>query len=254
MPTNFYFQSGNTSGTTSEQCLVEDLIIESLKIYGHDVYYLPRQSGNLDGILGEDALSYFNQSHSIEMYLENVQGFEGEGELFTKFGFEFRSSATFVVATRRWEEAVVQNVGGVVANHTVQLPDRPAEGDLLYFAKTKTFFVIKYVDFMNPFYQLGKIHTFKLQCDVFEFSSERIDTGIDEIDSINDSSQDVYRFQLLMQSGDRVLNTSDDSIILEKYATVDTDPQSDNDEFEVEAESILDFTAFNPFGEVQKRA
>lgn len=248
MPTNFYFQSGNTSGTTSEQRLVEDLVIESLKIYGHDVYYLPRQSGGLDGILGEDALSYFDQAYPLEMYLENVQGFEGEGELFTKFGFEFRSSATFVVAKRRWEEGVAQNA-------IVQLPDRPAEGDLLYFSKTKTFFVIKYVDFLNPFYQLGKIYTFKLQCDVFEFSSERIDTGIEEIDSITDkSSQDLYRFQLLQESGDFVLNNSDDSIILEVYATVDTDPQSDNDEFEVEAESILDFTAFNPFGEVQKRA
>ena len=248
MPTNFYFQSGNTSGTTSEQRLVEDLVIESLKIYGHDVYYLPRQSGGLDGILGEDALSYFDQAYPLEMYLENVQGFEGEGELFTKFGFEFRSSATFVVAKRRWEEGVAQNA-------IVQLPDRPAEGDLLYFSKTKTFFVIKYVDFLNPFYQLGKIYTFKLQCDVFEFSSERIDTGIEEIDSITDkSSQDLYRFQLLQESGDFVLNNSDDSIILEVYATVDTDPQSDNDEFEVEAEGILDFTAFNPFGEVQKRA
>ena len=248
MPTNFYFQSGNTSGTTNEQRLVEDLVIESLKIYGHDVFYLPRQTGNLDGILGEDALSYFDQAYPLEMYLENVQGFEGEGDLFTKFGFEFRSSATFVVAKRRWEEGVAQNA-------IVQLPDRPAEGDLLYFSKTKTFFVIKYVDFLNPFYQLGKIYTFKLQCDVFEFSSERIDTGIEEIDSITDASnQDVYRFQLLQQSGDLVLNSNDDSIILEIYATADTDPQSDNDEFEVEAEGILDFTAFNPFGEVQKRA
>ena len=248
MPTNFYFQSGNTSGTTNEQRLVEDLVIESLKIYGHDVYYLPKQTGNLDGILGEDALQFFDQAYPLEMYLENVQGFEGEGELFTKFGFEFRSSATFVVAKRRWEEGVAQNA-------ILELPGRPAEGDLLYFSKTKTFFVIKYVDFLNPFYQLGKIYTYKLQCDVFEFSSERIDTGIDEIDSLMDnSSQDVYRFQLLQESGDFVLNASDDSIILEVYATADTDPQSDNDEFEVEAEGILDFTAFNPFGEVQKRA
>ena len=248
MPTNFYFQSGNTSGTTNEQRLVEDLVIESLKIYGHDVFYLPKQTGNLDGILGEDALQYFDQAYPLEMYLENVQGFEGEGELFTKFGFEFRSSATFVVAKRRWEEGVAQNA-------VLELPGRPAEGDLLYFSKTKTFFVIKYVDFLNPFYQLGKIYTYKLQCDVFEFSSERIDTGIEEIDSITDASnQDVYRFQLLMQSGDLVLDSNDDSIILEIYATADTDPQSDNDEFEVEAEGILDFTAFNPFGEVQKRA
>ena len=120
MPTNFYFQSGNTSGTTNEQRLMEDLVIESLKIYGHDVFYLPRTIANKDPILGEDPLSFFSQFYPLEMYLENVQGFEGEGELFTKFGFEFRSSATFVVAKRRWEEGVAQN-----ASATVELPGRP---------------------------------------------------------------------------------------------------------------------------------
>lgn len=249
MSTNFYFQSGNTSGTTNEQRLVEDLVIESLRIYGHDVYYLPRQTGNLDDVLGEDALAYFDQAYPLEMYLENVQGFEGEGELFTKFGFEFRASATFVVAKRRWEEGVGLNATGL------QLPERPAEGDLLFFSKTKTFFKIKFVDFLNPFYQLGKIYTYRLQCDVFEFSSERVITNIDKIDSIAGAvSQDTYAFQVLMQSGDLLLNTSDDSVILEIYATKDTDPQSDNDAFEALGEEIIDFSAFNPFGEVQKRA
>jgi hypothetical protein len=249
VPTNFYFQSGNTSGTTNEQRLVEDLIIESLKIYGHDVYYLPRQTGNLDGILGEDALQYFDQAYPLEMYLENVQGFEGESDLFTKFGFEVRSTATFVVSKRRWEEGVGLNATGL------QLPERPADGDLLYFPKTNAFFLIKFVEFMNPFYQLGKIYTYKLECEIFEFSSERINTGIAKIDAIGDkSSQDMFRFQLLMESGDFVLNDSGDSIILEVYATSDTDSQADNDKFEAEAESILDFAAFNPFGEVQKRA
>jgi hypothetical protein len=98
MPTNFYFQSGNTSGTTNEQRLLEDLVIESMKIYGHDVYYLPRTIANQDPILFEDALSYFTQAYPLEMYLENTEGFEGQGELLTKFGFEFRSTATFVVA------------------------------------------------------------------------------------------------------------------------------------------------------------
>jgi hypothetical protein len=183
------------------------------------------------------------------MYLENVQGFEGDGELFSKFGFEFRSTATFVVAKRRWEESVGRNA------ESLQLPARPAEGDLLFFSKTKTFFEIKFVEFQNPFYQLGKIYTYKLQCEVFEFSSERIDTNIDEIDSLTDAkNQDTFGFQLLMESGSFLLNSDDDSVILEKYATKITDPLSDNEDFEHEAESILDFTAFNPFGEVQTRA
>ena len=249
MPTNFYFQSGNTSGTTNEQRLLEDLIIESMKIYGHDVYYLPRTIANKDPILGEDPLSYFNQAYPLEMYLENTEGFEGEGELLTKFGFEFRSNATFVVARRRWEESVGRNADAL------QLPERPAEGDLLFFPKTKTFFQINYVDFLNPFYQLGKIYTYRMSCQVFEFSSETIDTGVEEIDSITDGkTQDSFGWQLLMESGDLVLDQKNESIILQKYGTTNVDPIDDTNQFEMEAEGILDFTAFNPFGEVQRAA
>ena len=251
MPTNFYFQSGNTSGTTNEQRLVEDLVIESLKIYGHDVYYLPKQTGNLDGILGEDALVYFDQAYPLEMYLENVQGFEGDGELFTKFGFEFRSAATFVVSKRRWEEAVAQNA------NNLQLETRPAEGDLLYFAKTKTFFEIKYVDFMDPFYQLGKIHVYKLRCEVFEYSSEIFDTGNPEIDAIEDNnSLDQFRYQFLLNDGFNLLLNSGDQLILGGYDTTEIDPTADNETYDnvAIADGILDFTAINPFGEFIKRA
>jgi len=251
MPTNFYFQSGNTSGTTNEQRLVEDLVIESLKIYGHDLYYLPRTIANKDPILGEDPLSYFNQFYPLEMYLENVEGFEGEGDLFTKFGFEFRSQATFVVSKRRWEESVAQNA------NNLQLETRPAEGDLLYFPKTKTFFEIKFVDFMNPFYQLGKIYVYKLRCEVFEYSSEIFDTGNSDIDAIEDNnSQDMFKYQLLMQQGFNLLAESGDNIILEGYTTTEIDPTADNETYDniAIADGILDFTAINPFGEFIKRA
>lgn len=173
MPTNFYFQSGNTSGTTGEQRLVEDLVIESLKIYGHDVYYLPRTLVDQDTIFDEDTLSKFTQAYPLEMYLENVDGYEGEGELFSKFGIEIRDKATFVLAKRRWEDLVFTSSG------TFQLAARPAEGDLLFFEKTGSLFEIRYVEFQNPFYQLGKIYTFKLECELFEYSSELIKTGIE---------------------------------------------------------------------------
>jgi hypothetical protein len=248
MPTNFYFQSGNTSGTTNEQRLLEDLVIESMKIYGHDVYYLPRTIANEDPILVEDPLSYFTQAYPLEMYLENTEGFEGEGELLTKFGFEFRSNATFVVARRRWEESVGRNADAL------QLPERPAEGDLLFFPKTKTFFQINYVDFLNPFYQLGKIYTYRMSCQVFEFSSETIDTGIEEIDGITDGkTQDQLGWQLLMQSGDYVISQTGDTIILNEAGTTNVDALDQTNEFETEAAEFLDFTAFNPFGEVQVR-
>ena len=250
MPTNFYFQSGNTSGTTNEQRLVEDLVIESLKIYGHDVYYLPRTIANKDPILGEDPLSYFSQFYPLEMYLENVEGFEGDGDLFTKFGFEFRAQATFVVSKRRWEESVANNA------ENLQLETRPAEGDLLYFSKTKTFFEIKYVDFLNPFYQLGKIYVYKLKCEVFEYSSEMFDTGNPEIDAIEDNnSQDMYKYQLLMQDGSNLLAESGDNIILTSYNTTEIDPLADNETYDniAIADGIIDFTSINPFGEVIKR-
>ena len=248
MPTNFYFQSGNTSGTTNEQRLLEDLIIESMKIYGHDVYYLPRTIASKDDIFLEDPLSFFNQAYPLEMYLENTEGFEGEGELLTKFGFEFRSNATFVVARRRWEESVGRNA------EALQLPERPSEGDLLFFSKTKTFFQINYVDFLNPFYQLGKIYTYRMSCQVFEFSSENIDTGIEEIDSITDGkTQDNLGWQLLMQSGDYVLSNTSDTIVLQQSGTENVDPLDQTNDIETEAAGFLDFTAFNPFGEVQIR-
>lgn len=249
MPTNFYFQSGNTSGTTNEQRLLEDLIIESMKIYGHDVYYLPRTIANEDPILGEDPLSYFSQAYPIEMYLENTEGFEGEGELLTKFGFQFRSNATFVVAKRRWEETVGRNA------ENLELPDRPAEGDLLFFAKTNTFFQIDYVDFLNPFYQLGKIYTYRMACSVFEFSSETVETGIPEIDSVTGKiTQNSLDWQIQLQSGDLLLDSRDSSIVLEQFKTLNVDPFDDSEEIELEAETILDFSAFNPFGEIQVRA
>ena len=248
MATNFYFQSGIPGGRSSEQLLMEDLIIECLKIYGFDTLYLPRQAQNEDKILGEDPINSYDYSYPLEMYMENVQGFEGDGELFSKFGFEIRDQATFVVSKRRWESVVGDE------SISLQLPTRPAEGDLLYFPKTKSFFEIKFVDFLNPFYQLGKIYVYKLSCELFEFSSEFFNTGNSEVDILlNNLSEDAYQWQVLKEDGSLLLNTNDDSIILESYATTIAEPLSDSEQLELEAESIIDFTTINPFGEVQVR-
>jgi hypothetical protein len=244
MATNFYFQNGDTSGTTSEQRLVESLVIESLKIYGHDVFYLPRTLVNRDTIFDEDALSKFTQSYPLEMYLENVEGFEGEGDIFSKFGIEIRDSATFVLAKKRWED-LVDTSGG-----TFQLEARPAEGDLLYFAKTGSLFEIKFVEFQNPFYQLGKIYVFRLQCELFEYSSEALDTGNTDIDVIEDNnSLDTFLYQLKTETGDNLLTETRDALIKEDYATNKTNANTDNADF-MNFSDILDFTEVNPFGEV----
>ena len=172
MPTNVYF----TQGTKNEQFLVEDLIIESLKIFGQEMMYIPRTLVSKDEILGEDRLSKFTSSFPIEMYFENIDSFAGQGAFIQKFGLMMEQSATLVVARRRWEQLVGRY--GVT-----QIPTRPNEGDLLYFPLTKGLFEIKFVQHQDPFYQLGKLYVYKLQVELFQYSSEAIDTGVASIDA-----------------------------------------------------------------------
>ena len=172
MPTNVYF----TQGTKNEQFLVEDLIIESLKIYGQDFFYIPRTLVSKDEILGEDRLSKFTSSFPIEMYFENVDSLDGQGAFIQKFGLMMEQSATLVVARRRWEQ-MVGRYGATI------IPTRPCEGDLIYFPLTKGLFEIKFVKHQDPFYQLGKLYVYKLQVELFQYSSEKIDTGVASIDA-----------------------------------------------------------------------
>lgn len=245
MATNFYFQSGNTPGTTNEQRLLEDLIIESIKIYGHDVYYLPRTTVKQDNILGEDVLSLFDTAYPVEMYLQNIQGWDGDSEIFTKFGISVTDQATFVVSKRRWEDSVGSN-----ENTRLQLPTRPAEGDLIYFPKTRSMFEIKYVQHLDPFYQLGKFHIYSMNCELYQYSSEIFDTEIAEIDAAQKKySNDQFQYQLQLESGDFLLSEAGYSIILEQYNKKTQTMFSDNDDFLSGGKDILDFTEVNPFGE-----
>ena len=171
MAKNPYFKFG----TNSEQNVVENLIIECLQIYGQEMFYIPRTLVSKDDILGEDRLSEFKNAYPIEMYFENVDGFGGNGAFMSKFGLMIEQSATLVVARKRWQQAVAQY------GQTI-LPNRPAEGDLLYFPLTGGLFEIKFVQHQNPFYQIGKLYTYKLDIELFQYASERIDTGYNVID------------------------------------------------------------------------
>jgi hypothetical protein len=171
MPTNVYF----TQGTSNEQYLIEDLILESITIYGQEFMYLPRTLVAKDNILGEDRLSQFKSSFPIEMYLETVDGFQGQGAFIQKFGLMMEQSATLTVARRRWEQ-MVGRFGQTI------IPSRPNEGDLLYFPLTGGLFEIKFVQHQDPFYQLGRLYIYKLEVELFQYASEAIDTGVTEID------------------------------------------------------------------------
>jgi hypothetical protein len=169
---NVYFGQG----VRGEQLLIEDLIIESLKIYGQELMYIPRTLISKDEILGEDRLSQFKSSFPIEMYFENVDSFDGQGAFIQKFGLMMEQSATLVVARRRWEQLI-----GRFGQTTI--PTRPCEGDLIYFPLSKGLFEIKFVKHQDPFYQLGKLYVYKLQVELFQYASEFIDTGNQDIDA-----------------------------------------------------------------------
>lgn len=189
MARNVYF----SEQVRSEQNLYEDIIIESLKIYGQDVYYLPRDIVNENKIFGDDIPSKFNSSHIIEMYIENVEGFDGEGDLFTRFGVEIRDEATFVVSRKRWITSVKK-----YDNEIDSTQMRPYEGDLIYLPISNKLFQINHVEHEQPFYQLNNLPVFKLRCTLFEYSDEDLDTGIDEIDSIETD----YAYTYVLTLGD----------------------------------------------------
>jgi len=171
MPRNVYF----SQAVKSEQNLYEDLIIESLGIYGQDVYYIPRTLVNRDNVLNEDPASSFDDAYLLEMYIENTEGFEGAGDLYSKFGLEIRDDATFIVSRRRWETRV-----GIFSDN---LDDpRPQEGDLIFLPMTNSFFEISFVEDDSPFYQLSNLPVYKMQCTLFEYNDEDFDTGITAVD------------------------------------------------------------------------
>lgn len=174
----------------SEQNLYEDLVIESLRLYGQDVYYIPREIVNKDPIFLDDVPSRFTDAYKVEMYIENIEGFEGEGDLFTKFGIELRDQATFIVARRRWKQ--------LIGNYLDQQKFRPREGDVIYLPLSGSMFQVMKVETETPFYQLSNLPTFRLQCELFEYSDEDFDTGVDDINAIE--LEGAYQYALTMDS------------------------------------------------------
>ena len=275
MPTNVYFDTG----TKPEQHLYEDLMIEQLKIYGQDVFYIPRTLVKEDTLFGEDTLSKFGDAYLIEMYFENVEGYEGEKEIMSKFGLQMNEDVTFVVARRRFEQLVSHDSNLIVKT-------RPNEGDLVYFPKVKKIFEITFVDHDDPFYQVHNVPAFKLKCKTFEYSSEDLDTGITEIDAIetaNSLDQLVYQITMEQSStttynegleledgtgnleqegstdnligenetgGDQIVLETGDYIIQEGYVVDTIDENAMNDFFETQDDNIIDFTESNPFGDI----
>ena len=279
MAVNHYFQGGDGIGSDNEKRLIQDLIVENLKIYGHAVYYLPRTLVNRDLILGEDSASRFDDSYLIEMYFETVEGFQGEQEIISKFGLEVRDDTTFVVSKRRFQEQVDDSAN-------LMIDGRPNEGDVIYYPLMNKFFEVAFVEDQEPFFQLGSLPVYKLRCKTFEYSSEEFNTGNADIDQADDrkSLDTTLQYQFSLEDGTLSLTSTSGRIqlesgdkfgnplylIQEEYDDVTTDGDAatsiqtksvyaDNLDLDSAAgfdtatdnDGILDFTEKNPFGEVK---
>ena len=239
MATNLYF---NNFGQTSEQSLIEDLIIESIRMYGHDIQYCPRTIVSKDEIYNEDALSQYNDAYQVEMYIKNVEGFEGEGDFLSKFNIQIRDEITFTIARKVYEETV-----GDFENS-----DRPLEGDLIFMPLTKKIYQIKFVEHEPVFYQLGALQMYDLRCELFEYSNEDLNTGIAEIDNLE------IKYTLAAQPADGVTYDANNNVIIDENTGrpvgVDSDwnpddPFEDSSNFQISANSFIDFTEQDPFSE-----
>ena len=176
MPTSPYFPT-YYQGHSGEQGLVQDLVDEQIKLFGSDIYYIPRVVLQ-DSTLDEVRYSKYQEQFQIEMLLQNVMGFGDNAEFISKFGLRITDEIVFRVSTRRWDEEVAEH------NPNLTLTSRPNEGDLLYFPLTKDIYEIKFVGKEEPFFQFGKIQFYAITAEIYEIGSDDFDTGVAEIDAV----------------------------------------------------------------------
>lgn len=217
---------------------MEDLVEESIKINGINVYYIPRRFVDLDQIFGEDSSSFFKDAIQIEMYMDNYSGFSGEREIISKFGLEIRDTLSLVVSKRRFQKESAKFP--VMSDRPVQISN-PMEGDLIWYPFTKSLFEIKFVDTKEVFYQFGKLYTYKLECELFKYSHESLDTGISDIDVIEDNISKTV-IENLDYNQDGIV---DDTITSQQ----DARQRSDNNRIETDTRDLIDFREIDPFSE-----
>ena len=238
MATNFYF---NNFGASNEQGLIEDLIIESIRIYGLDMYYIPRTKNNVSDVFNDVQYSTYNNPVFVEMYIQNVDGFQGDGEFLSKFGVEVRDQITFTISQRVFNQEV-----GIYTNES-----RPTEGDIIWFPLTASLYQIKYVNKKAIFYQLGALQTYDIVCELYEGNSDIFNTGIAEIDDTYNALTLVDdSYAILMEDGTILTTEYNEKVLNENYSLDTIDVQADNDVYELGTNiDFIDFTEIDPFSE-----
>jgi len=262
----------NQYGTATEQNVLEDLIIESLKIYGINGYYLPRTHVNLDLLFKEDASMKFDDALEIEMYLKTYDGYMGQNDFISKFGLQIDESLTFSISQKRFSQ-ILQPKLMTEYSYNIKLEDgdlmrqeidydqdytgyiRPKEGDLIWFPFTKDLFEVKFVENIETLFQLGKLYTYELRCDKYEYSSNNLDTEIDAVDQLEtDYSQATSNLaKAMLEDGDLLLAEDGGYIMEEANMVEEQDDSAQNDYIQsrINDDDILDFSEKNPFSEVR---
>lgn len=237
-------QNNFPKGSSSEQNLAERLIIESIKKFGNEFFYIPRKLVAVDDVLGEDNLSEFKSAYPIEAYFKNIDNFGGNGVFMSKFGgMRIEEQATISVARRRWDE-LVGKYGETI------LPNRPCEGDLMYFPMTDGLFEIRFVDHQNQFYQLGKLYTYDLKIELFTFNSETFDTGIPAVDeSALEKSFDILAQRIMQEGGVEEIENENTELPVILERVVEGRDRDDSPALVREKSSVLDFDESNPFAD-----
>jgi len=221
--------------------LIADLVIESIKIYGLDCWYIPKRIVKKDNIYGEDSLSEYNTSYMVEMYVKNVEGFAGEGDFLSKFNVEIRDQMTLTIARRTFEDEVQQYESVYI---------RPREGDLIFMPFNNKVFQIKFVEHEPVFYQMGALQMYDLRCELFEYSNEKMNTGFQAIDDLENNYSDAMNtFAILTESGLELTMEDGYSLIREEFDLEVQDVLSDNFDIQTESDDFLDFSEADPFSE-----
>ena len=205
----------------SEQTLWEDLVIESIRIFGLDVFYIKRTDGAIDRILNEDDIPTYEDAYQIEMYVKNVDGFAGEGDFLSKFGIQVRDQMTMVCARKVFER-------GISAQDSER--PRPMEGDLIWLPFCRKMFEITFVEHEAVFYQGGKLQSYEIRMELFEWSHDEMG----EIDDI---------------LGSHMVDRYDTSEVDSLEDLADIDPIANNKDFYDKEQEIVDFSEKDPFSE-----
>lgn len=229
---------------TSEQELFEDLIIESIRQYGVDIYYINRQLPSYDSTFNETEYSIFNNPILVEMYIQDTQGFQGDGEFLSKFGIQVTEQLVLTLANRVFENDI----------KPYQQKDRPQEGDLLFIPFTKSLYQIKFVNVHPFYYKFGTLETYNITCELYQGNSDKFETGIKDIDDVyNKATQDSTTYEIMAEDGSFVISEEGYYIIDESYIIDNITPFAENESFEKEGFKFINFSDSDPFSEGGRR-